>query len=149
MKLKSLFFVFLIAFISACSTYSEEQLKDFEAKIEAFAKKKNLKMERSETGLYYQILEEGEGKSILYNDFVSFKYTGKLLNGTTFDKKNTPVEFQVSKLIAAWQEIMTLLKPGGKAKLIVPPQLGYGDTELEAIPENSILYFEMEVVSVK
>jgi len=149
MKTRTLIFIFLLGIGSACSTYNDQQLKDFDTKIESFAKKKKLDLEKSETGLYYQIIEKGEGKPILLNDFVSFKYVGKLLNGKTFDKKNNAIEFQVSQLIAAWQEIMTLLKPGGKAKLICPPQLGYGDSELDDIPKNSILYFEIEVVGVK
>lgn len=144
-------FTFILAslILTSCSTYSEENLKTFDKEIKAYVKKNKLEMEVSETGLHYQIISEGEGDPILFNDVVAFKYTGKLLNGTVFDKQTRAVEFQVNQLIGAWQEIMTLLKPGGKALLIAPPQLGYGDQELTDIPPNSILVFEIEVVKVK
>ena len=142
-------FILASLILAACSTYSEENLKTFDSEIKAYIQKNNLDMEVSETGLYFQIIEEGEGDEILFNDVVSFKYTGKLIDGTVFDKQNSPVEFQVKQLIGAWQEIMTILKPGGKAFLIAPPQLGYGDQELDDIPPNSILIFDIEVVSVK
>jgi FKBP-type peptidyl-prolyl cis-trans isomerase len=106
-------------------------------------------MTKSQTGLFYNIESEGKGEPILYNDIVSFKYTGKLLNGEVFDKSLGTINLKVNQLIGAWKEIMTLLKPGGKAKLISPPQLGYGDKELDKIPANSCLYFEIEIISVK
>jgi FKBP-type peptidyl-prolyl cis-trans isomerase len=55
----------------------------------------------------------------------------------------------VKDLIGAWKEIMLELKPGAKAFLVAPPSLGYGDRQLDDIPANSILVFNMEVVGVK
>lgn len=148
--LKKIILPFLIvSLLSACSTYSDSNLKQFDSEIKSYIKKNNLKMKRSETGLYYSIINEGEGEPIKYNDIVSFKYTGKLLNGEVFDKSSGAIELKVSTLIGAWKEIMTVLKPGGKATLITPPQLGYGDKDLEKIPANSCLYFDIEVLSVE
>lgn len=148
--LQKIIFSFLIILIfTSCSTYTEGNLKQFDTEIKSYIKKNNLEMEKSETGLYYSIINEGEGEPIKYNDIVSFKYTGKLLTGEVFDKSAGAIELKVSALIGAWKEIMTILKPGGKATLIAPPQLGYGDKDLEKIPANSCLYFEIEVLSVK
>ena len=133
---------------SSCKTYSDDDLKVFDKEIEAYIKSKNLELERSESGLYFTIIEEGEGDEILYSNNVSFTYKGTLLNGDVFDEQNEPVTFKVNQLIGAWKEIMLDLKKGGKAFLITPPQLGYGDRELDKIPANSILVFEMEVTDV-
>lgn len=149
MKILPLSFLFLLLVVSSCGTYSEENKKTFDTEIQKYIKKNKLDMEYSPSGLYYRIIEEGEGDYILYNDLVAFEYTGTLLDGTQFDKSEGAVEFKVNQLIAAWKETMSMLKPGGKAEIIAPPQLGYGDKELDDIPENSILHFQIEVKSVK
>lgn len=135
--------------VTACTTYSEEDKRGFDEEIKAYLKKEGIECTRASSGLYYKILEEGEGELIQYKDLVSFTYTGKLLNGTIVDEQKEPVEFQVDQLIGAWKEIMLHLRPGGKAYLVAPPQLGYGDHDLNDIPPNSILVFELEVVAVK
>lgn len=144
-----LFIMGVLVISSSCKTYSDDDLKVFDKEIEAYIKSKNLDLERSESGLYFTIIEEGEGDEILYSNNVSFTYKGTLLNGNVFDEQKEPVTFKVNQLIGAWKEIMLDLKKGGKAFLIAPPQLGYGDRELDQIPANSILVFEMEVTDVK
>lgn len=142
-------FLLLILCCTSCATYSEDEKDVFDQKIETYIKKKGLKLERTSSGLYYKIEYEGEGRKIQFKDRVTFKYKGSLLNGKVVDEQSEPIEFQVEELIAAWQETMLMLRPGGKAYIIAPPQLGYGQHDLEDIPQNSILIFEMEVVEVK
>lgn len=149
---KALFFIGLISLlVTSCKTYSEEEVQSFDKTIQKFVMRSGLNYEKSESGLYYLIEKEGEGEFIKFTDEVSFRYTGKLLSGKTFDGryKRTPITFEVSKLIEGWKEGMMYLKKGGKAKLIVPPTLGYGDNQLPDIPANSILYFEIEIVDVR
>lgn len=148
MKLLALFSVIVLMF-SACKTYSDEEIKDFDSQIEKYLNKKGIDCERSSSGLYYKIIEPGIGENIKFQDIVTFSYKGTLINGTVFDDPKKPVEFAVKDLIGAWKEIMLELKPGGKSYLISPPQLGYGSRDLDDIPPNSILIFEMEVHSVK
>lgn len=143
----ALFSVFL--FVSCGATYSDEEKSSFDAQIEAYLKKKKKECKRSSSGLYYKIIEQGEGRKIKYSDKVVFTYTGELLDGTIFDKQTKPIEFDVDVLIAAWKEIMLELNEGGKAFLVAPPHLGYGTHELDDIPPNSILVFTMEVKEVK
>ncbi|MCO4814888.1 MAG: FKBP-type peptidyl-prolyl cis-trans isomerase [Flavobacteriales bacterium] len=145
-----LFYLFAILIgISSCSTYSDEELLDFDQQIESYLSEKNIECERSESGLYYKIINQGEGQKIKYKDIISFKYRGELLNGLVFDEQKDPVEFKLEQLIACWKEIILELNTGGKAFIVSPPQLGYGDHDLENIPKNSILTFEIEVTDVK
>jgi FKBP-type peptidyl-prolyl cis-trans isomerase FkpA len=143
-------FVLITLFLVGCKTYSEEDKSEFDKKIEKFIAKSDIKYERSESGLYYFIENVGEGDLIKFNDEVSFTYTGKLLNGKTFDgmHKRTPVTYEVSKLIEGWKEAFMYLKKGGKVKLIIPPTLGYGDHDLPDIPPHSILVFDIEIIDV-
>jgi FKBP-type peptidyl-prolyl cis-trans isomerase len=133
----------------SCKTYTEDDKKQFDLQIQEFLKKENITCKRSSSGLYFKILEEGQGEQIRYSDIVSFTYRGTLLNGKVFDEQKEPVEFEVRQLIGAWKEIMLELKPGGKAFLVAPPHLGYGEHELSHIPPHSILVFELEVKNVR
>lgn len=148
-------FILLIGFCSilaSCSTYSEKELQGFDQQIQDYIQKDTLSYEKSESGLYYHIFKAGEGThNIRYSDKVTFTYEGELLNGEVFDKagKSNPATFYVRQLIMGWKEAFAYLKNGGKAKIIVPPQLGYGDHELERIPKNSVLVFDMEILNVE
>jgi FKBP-type peptidyl-prolyl cis-trans isomerase FkpA len=135
--------------VTGCQTYSEKDKEGFDKEIKAYLDKKGIDCVKSPSGLYYKILEPGEGEYIQFQDVVSFSYKGYFLNGEVFDNEKKPVEFKVKDLIGAWKEIMLELKPGGKAFLVAPPHLGYGDRELDDIPANSILVFDMEVHEVK
>jgi FKBP-type peptidyl-prolyl cis-trans isomerase FkpA len=135
--------------LSACKTYNDKDINKFDQQIKSYIKKKNLVMKSTNSGLYYHIEKEGEGNFIQYTDRVSFTYQGKLLDGTVFDNQTKPITFNVKELIGAWKEILLYLKPGGKATLICPPQLGYGDRKLDDIPANSCLYYEIEVITVE
>jgi FKBP-type peptidyl-prolyl cis-trans isomerase FkpA len=154
MKIKDLIKVFSLVFgvviMSSCKTYSDNDKVSFDEKIKKFVKKSSVSYEKSESGLYYFIENEGQGEAIKLTDEVSFTYTGRLLNGNVFDSKfsKKPVTFKVKDLIMGWQEAMMYIKKGGKAKLIIPPQLGYGDYELNDIPKNSVLLYDIEIVSV-
>lgn len=147
--MRNIFFLLTgIILISSCSTYSEEDLSTFDKEIKEYVEKNHLDVQRSSSGLYYRIDSLGTGNNILYTNYIDVTYKGYLLDGTVFDEQTEPVEFQVRGVIAAWQEILLQMKDGGKAFLISPPQLGYGGRELDDIPANSILVYELEVVHV-
>lgn len=142
------FILFLFIFAS-CKTYTEEDKLNFDKQIKEYIAKHHHKCKHSESGLYYQILKTGIGNNVQYTDNVSFTYKGKLLDGAVFDNQKKPVTFAVKDLISGWKEIMPKLKPGSKVFLAMPPNLGYGDHDLDKIPPNSILIFEMEIISVQ
>lgn len=148
--MKYIFFSILFSLtISSCSTYSDEDLKFFDQEIEKYIEENSLKLEKSTSGLYYDIIEQGEGRKIQFKDQISFTYKGTLLNGQVFDDVQEPVTFNVEQLIGAWKETVLMLNEGGKAYIICPPSLGYGTHDLDAIPQNSILIFELAVADVE
>lgn len=108
------------------------------------------------SGLKYVDLVVGTGAAVKTGDHVSVKYVGKLLDGTTFDASERHPEMGptfdyvqgVTALIAGWTEGTSTMKVGGKRKLIIPPQLGYGMQGAgDAVPSNATLIFEIEMVS--
>lgn len=148
---------YLILFLSfiglvSCDTYSEKELEGFDATISSYVEKQTEKFERSESGLYYFIESEGEGEEyIKLTDVVTFAYEGRLLDGTVFDRRtaDNPITYESKVLIEGWKEGFAYLKKGGRAKLVIPPQLGYADNELPAIPKNSVLVFDVEVLDIQ
>lgn len=153
MKYFNLIVLFVgILLLNSCNTYSEKELAFFDTEIQNFIKDSPVKYEKSESGLYYFIEDEGEGKDyIRLTDVVTFAYEGKLLDGTVFDKHTVedPVTYKARVLIGGWKEIFAYLKKGGKCKIVVPPQLGYGDHDLKDIPKHSVLTFDIEILDVQ
>ena len=106
----------------------------------------------SKDGVYYQILKEGTGVSFTANDTVTVFYKGTLLkDGSIFDQtKEKPAVFPLKRLIRGWQLAVPMCKVGGKIRIIVPSALGYTiRSRSKAIPPNSVLVFDIDVVAVK
>lgn len=141
------FLLFLL--LTSCSTYSDQEIQDFDSKISSHIKRNKLKFIKSSSGLYYHLKKNGEGKFIRYTDSVSITYSGFLLNGKRFDNQKNPITFAVRDLIAGWKEVLLMCKKGSEVKMILPPTIAYGDNSLDDIPQNSILKFEMKVWDVK
>jgi peptidylprolyl isomerase len=105
-------------------------------------------------GLKILDVKVGEGKEVKSGDTVTVNYLGSLENGTKFDSsydRNTPFTTQigVGSVIKGWDEGIIGMKVGGKRKLIIPAELGYGANSVGSIPANSTLIFEVELVAVK
>lgn len=151
MKKFSILIIFpALLLFTSCKTYNEDDKSQFDTAIKSYIEENKIEgMQRSDSGLYYKIIEPGNDRKILYEDKVHFKYKGSLTDGTIFDDQTKEGQtFMLRELIAAWKEIMMELGEEGKAYIITPPQLGYGDHELEKIPQNSILIYEIEIVEV-
>lgn len=113
----------------------------------------NLSMTAS--GLQYVILEEGNGEQAQPGDVVAVHYEGKLADGTVFDSsyaRGEPIRFPLGQgyVIPGWDEGIGLLRVGSKARLVIPPNLAYGETGAGngVIPPNSTLTFEVELVEI-
>lgn len=115
--------------------------------------KKNSDVKTTASGLQYIELVPGNGQSPKISDQVTVNYRGTLIDGTEFDSsysRNESSTFPLENLIPGWQEALTMMKPGSKWKLFVPPNLAYGDKGAgNVIPPNSLLIFEIELVDVK
>jgi len=106
----------------------------------------------TKSGLQYQVLQAGTGKSPKANSKVKVNYEGRLLDGTVFDSsiaRNHPVEFQLSQVIQGWTEGVQTMKEGGKTRFFIPANLAYGDVGSgDAIGPNSVLIFDIELLQV-
>ncbi len=129
----------------------ETNLKEGKSFLEANAKKPGVKVLPS--GLQYQVITEGKGKSPKATDVVRTHYRGTLLNGKEFDSsyaRKEPAEFPVNGVIKGWTEALQLMKEGSKWKLYIPSELAYGAQGAGAdIGPNSTLVFEVELLSIK
>jgi FKBP-type peptidyl-prolyl cis-trans isomerase FkpA len=105
------------------------------------------------SGLVYESLKEGAGKSPQATDTVKVHYKGTFLDGKEFDssyKRGEPTEFPLNRVIPCWTEGVQRMKPGGKAKLTCPPAIAYGERGAGGvIPPNTTLNFEIELLSVR
>jgi FKBP-type peptidyl-prolyl cis-trans isomerase len=102
----------------------------------------------TDSGLQYQIIEEGTGKAPSPTDKVTVNYRGTLINGNEFDSsysRGEPATFQLNGVIKGWTEGLQHIKEGGKIKLFIPPELAYGGRGPLA---HRTLVFDVELLSV-
>ena len=110
---------------------------------------------KTTSGLEYIEIQAGTGTQAVAGKTVSVHYTGKFQNGKVFDSsvsRGEPITFQLGagRVIKGWDEGIALMKVGGKAQLIIPPNLGYGERGAGGvIPPNATLVFDVELVDVK
>ncbi len=107
---------------------------------------------KTASGLIYFETTPGTGAQPAPTDTVKVHYKGTLVNGTEFDssyKRGTPAEFPLSGVIKCWTEGVAMMKVGGKAKLVCPPDIAYGERGAGgSIPPNSVLNFEVELIGI-
>ncbi|EQB32965.1 FKBP-type peptidyl-prolyl cis-trans isomerase [Sphingobium ummariense] len=100
------------------------------------------------SGLQYKVLEEGEGPSPTTADVALVGYKGTLLDGTVFDE-NPQAPMPVDGVVPGFSEGLQKMKKGGKYRLWIPPQLGYGEQATGPIPANSVLVFDIQLHDFK
>ncbi len=106
---------------------------------------------RTESGLVYKELRPGNGPAPKETDTVKVNYRGTLVNGTEFDssyRRNQPAEFPLKGVIKCWTEGVQKMKVGGKARLVCPADLAYGDQGRPTIPGGAALIFEIELLEI-
>ncbi len=133
----------------------EKRIAEMKAEAEAELEKLASGFSKTESGLRYQIIQEGSGKKAEKGQTVSVHYKGQLVDGTVFDssyKRNEPIDFAlgVGQVIPGWDEGISLLKTGEKARFVIPSHLAYGSQGAGGvIPPNATLIFDVELVAVK
>ena len=118
----------------------------------ANAQQPNVKVTPS--GLQFEILKSGEGKSPGPTSWVVTHYEGSFIDGGVFDSsldRGQPAEFPVNRVIAGWTEALQMMKEGDKWRLVIPSGLAYGERGAGGgqIPPDSVLVFEVELIRVK
>tara|TARA_B100000212_G_scaffold332946_1_gene301758 strand:- start:57 stop:629 length:573 start_codon:yes stop_codon:yes gene_type:complete len=113
----------------------------------------NANTRTTESGLIIEDLEIGKGDEASSGQTVTVNYTGTLTNGNQFDTSigRAPFSFPLGagRVIKGWDEGVVGMKVGGKRKLTIPPQLGYGSRGAgNVIPANATLIFEIELLKV-
>jgi FKBP-type peptidyl-prolyl cis-trans isomerase FkpA len=106
---------------------------------------------KTDSGLIYKELKAGSGPSPAASDTVKVNYRGTFTDGKEFDSsysRNQPAEFPLSNVIRCWTEGVQKMKVGGKARLVCPSDIAYGDQGRGGIPGGATLVFEIELLSI-
>lgn len=114
--------------------------------------KSNPKAKKTDSGLVYEVVTAGKGKTPKATDTVEVHYHGTLTNGDVFDSsvvRNQKIKFPLNRVIKGWTEGLQLMKEGGKIKLVIPSKLAYGNAgSPPKIPGGATLIFEVELFKV-
>lgn len=137
----------------SCNNNDDDYGKDALEKGKAFlaenAKRDGVTV--TESGLQYEVLKQGEGKSPKATDIVVCHYEGRLINGKVFDssyERGKPSSFPLNQVIAGWTEGLQYMKEGSKYRFYIPYYLGYGAYGAGPIPPYSALIFDVELIEV-
>jgi FKBP-type peptidyl-prolyl cis-trans isomerase FkpA len=106
---------------------------------------------KSDSGLIYKEIKAGTGPSPAASDTVKVNYRGTFTDGKEFDSsysRNQPAEFPLNNVIRCWTEGVQKMKVGGKARLVCPSDIAYGDQGRGGIPGGATLIFEIELLSI-
>lgn len=128
--------------------------KEEENLLRTYLKRTNTNVEPTNSGLYYVQLREGNGPKAVPGKRVKVHYYGYFIDGKPFDNSyetGDPIEFVlgVGQVIQGWDEGISMMKVGEKAKLIIPSYLAYGEKQRGPIPPFSTLIFEVELVDAQ
>lgn len=149
--MKKIIFAFSFLFIIACS--DDNNSKDFtqanEDEITQFIADNNLNAQKSNSGLYYVINEQGSGTQPTATDNVTVAYKGYFTDGDVFDESNADgISFGLQQVIPGWTEGITYFNEGGSGILLIPSRLGYGNRGRGSIPGGAVLIFDINLISV-
>ena len=133
---------------------AQERIEAQKAKQAEEIDKESVGFQQTDSGLRYQIIQEGAGQQVANGQTVSVHYKGQLLDGTVFDssyKRQQPIDFVLGQgqVIPGWDEGVSLLKVGDKARFVIPSDLAYGSRGAGGVvPPDAALIFDVELVAV-
>ncbi|MBD0825424.1 FKBP-type peptidyl-prolyl cis-trans isomerase [Aestuariibaculum marinum] len=146
-------FAFATALVLFVSCSSDDAPVDYSLQndedIQAYITENNLNAEKTATGLYYVIEEQGTGEMPeSATDRVKVIYKGYLTNGEVFDESAEGASFLLQYVIPGFAEGLTKFNEGGRGKLLIPAHLAYGSNNYNDIPAGSVIIFDIELVYV-
>ncbi|QJD95878.1 FKBP-type peptidylprolyl isomerase [Mucilaginibacter robiniae] len=146
-----LLFTIIVSFTSCLKdhttgTDTSAQAATDDALIQAAIKAANITATKDPSGVYYSIVKQGTGTYPTLSSSITATYTGKLLDGTTFDS-GTITNNPLNRLIAGWQIGVPYINSGGQIILFIPSAYGYGNVAQTKIPANSVLVFSINLTS--
>ncbi|MFA9187186.1 FKBP-type peptidyl-prolyl cis-trans isomerase [Flavobacterium sp. FBOR7N2.3] len=151
--MKYSFLAIITVFFMSCSNDSDK-LIDYsaqnEAEIQAYIAENDLDAQRTSSGLYYVINEEGTGKRPTATSVITVSYKGYYTDKTIFDPGSTTgVTFNLQQVIKGWIEGIPFFKEGGSGILLIPAHLAYGSKDYQKVPGGSVLIFEIKLLAVE
>ncbi len=150
-QLETAFQAFTAAIEAKQSSASEGIIAEGQAYRESYAQQDGVVV--TESGLAYEVLREGSGPKPALTDRVTTHYHGTLTDGTVFDSsvdRGQPATFPVNGVIRGWQEALQLMNVGSRWRLVIPPELAYGERGAGgSIPPHATLIFEVDLLSIE
>lgn len=149
-------------FRAMMTAFQEKKMKEEEARIaetpeakenaaigKAFLEEKAKEegVVKTESGLLYKVIAEGQGEKPAADSNVKVSYKGTLIDGTQFDA-NPNASMYLGQVVPGFQEALMLMSPGAKYEVYIPSELGYGLQQRGPIPVNSTLVFEIELLEI-
>ena len=122
-------------------------------KLDAYLKANNITAQPTASGIYFIEVQKGKGPKAMTGQKVSVHYTGTLLDGKKFDSsydRKEPISFALGTgaVIKGWDEAISMMSKGGKAKVIIPSKMAYGERAQGPITAFSTLVFDVELVDI-
>ncbi len=143
-------FPFLFSAVLFCSCNDEKKpVTQQQEIIKKYISDNHLNVTPTGTGLYYIIDEAGSGAQPKASSKVTVAYKGYFVDGKVFDESGPEgITFGLDEVIKGWTDGIPYFKKGGKGKLIIPADLGYGTEDYNGIPGNSVLIFDIKLIDV-
>ncbi|WBL22763.1 FKBP-type peptidyl-prolyl cis-trans isomerase [Zunongwangia sp. HRR-M8] len=152
--MKNCLLAILVLFFISCGSddnnencLTKDYTEDNDQEIQNYLESNNLEAEKTNSGLYYIVEEQGIGAQPSSSSRVRVNYKGYFLNGNVFDQNND-ITFGLGQVIPGWTEGFTYFKEGGSGKLLIPSNLAYGPCKYSTIPGGSVLIFDIELLEV-
>ncbi len=128
---------------------TEKTVASEQGAMQAFAAANSFSTVSHSSGIQYNIINPGSGATPTTSSTIKVNYTGKFMDGSTFDQSTSAVQFPLNSVIAGWQIGIPLIKKGGIIDLLIPSSLAYGCAgRSPSIPSYAVLYFRVELVDV-
>ncbi|WP_439128399.1 FKBP-type peptidyl-prolyl cis-trans isomerase [Polaribacter sp.] len=144
--MKKIFLLLFVNLLFGCSSDENFDAQN-EIDIQAYIQENNLDIEKTNSGLYYNIKTVGSGEFPSVNSNVTVSYKGYLLDGDIFDQSSNAT-FNLTGVIPGFSEAVQLLKKDGSGTFILPSRLGYGNKGSGKIKGGDVIVFEVRLIRI-